>query len=197
MPGPVADELRLDVVLAAESRDETELQKRIQKYLETRITPDDPLSAWRDALHGGNASRGEVLFQARTELSCARCHRIGEIGGQVGPDLSSIAADRNREQLLESIVDPNRVITEGYAQTVILTEDGLMHTGLITSSTDDSLSLLDADGNTTVIDIDTIEEQKTGKSSMPDDLATKLTMSELRDLIEYLMHQGSAAGHRP
>ncbi len=188
--GQLPAEVRLDLLLAAESRNDPALDGHVDEYRLRHQDPNNRMTVFADVLAGGNGERGRKVFFEKTEVSCVRCHRIGEVGGQVGPDLSTIGQQKDRRYILESIVEPNRTITEGFAQSVIMTDDGLMHTGLVTAQTDTSLSLLDADGNTRTIDIETIEDRKTGLSSMPVDLSEKLTRFELRDLVEFLQQQG-------
>ncbi len=48
------------------------------------------------------------------ELTCGMCHKIGEEEGEMGPDLTSIGAMRDREYLRQSLMDPNAVIAEGF-----------------------------------------------------------------------------------
>ena len=60
----------------------------------------------------GNAAHGKELFTA----ACAVCHKLGDLGKEIGPVLTGIGA-HGPEQLLVSSVDPNRVIDAGYEVT--------------------------------------------------------------------------------
>ncbi len=68
------------------------------------------------------------------------CHRVGGRGGDTGPDLSKVGAQRNREYLLESIVVPNRQITPGY-QTATLALADHFYTGRLLSEDAESVKL--------------------------------------------------------
>ena len=181
-------ELRLDVVMAAENREEEAIVKRLAEYRKELLAYNDPSMVYTDTLYGGNAEAGKKVFSGKTEVSCVRCHRIHGVGGKVGPDLSGVAftKEKGRQYLLEAIADPNKAIAEGYAQIKIQTLDGLIITGIVKSETDNEIQLMDADENLIMVSKDDIEGTKPGLSSMPDDLAKQITPTEIRDLIEYL-----------
>ncbi len=181
------NELRLDYVMAAERRNEPEMAEALKQY-RTAIesAAADKTARLNDSRFGGNAERGRQIFFYKTEVSCVRCHNIDGTGGEVGPDLSGVAIDKTRDYLLESIVDPNKTVAEGFNQTIVLTTDGLTLTGLVKSESDEQLVLIDAEGIRTEIPIAEIEDRKAGKSSMPEDLVDKLSPREIRDLVEYL-----------
>lgn len=181
--------LRLDVALAAENRQTESLQEQLKVYNAAMIKSGDPASDYMDTLFGGNNDRGSKIFFEKTEVSCVRCHKIDGTGGEVGPDLSGIAIKRDRKYLMESIVHPNKDISEGFAQVKVQTVDGELFVGLVRKETDDYLVLLDADAKEIVIDQDDIDGVKPGQSSMPADLMKQLTKKELRDLVEYLSNR--------
>ncbi len=76
----------------------------------------------------GDASAGRRLF---AEAQCFACHRFRGEGGGVGPDLTAVAGRMNARDLLEAIVDPNRVISDQFAASTILTTDGRVITGRV------------------------------------------------------------------
>lgn len=181
--------LRLDVTLAAEGREEPAVKTELDEYMAAVVKPDDPASPYLDTVAGGDNDKGSRIFFGKTEVSCVRCHRIDGTGGAVGPELSSIGLTKDRKYLLEAIVHPNKIVAEGFAQVKVMTDEGDLFVGLIKRETDEALLLLDADGKEIVIDKETIEDQRPGQSSMPDDLAKHLTKKEIRDLVEYLSHR--------
>lgn len=182
-------ELRLDVALAAEQRAEKPIQEQLKIYTAAMVQPEEPGSAYLDTLVGGNHDAGSKIFYGKTEVSCVRCHTIDGTGGEVGPVLSGIGLTRDRKYLMESIVHPNKDISEGFAQVKVQTDDGALHVGIVKKETDEYLVLLDADGKEIVLEQDSIEGVKPGQSSMPDDLVKQLTKLEIRDLVEYLSHR--------
>ena len=186
--GNVAAEVRLDVLTAARTRDEAELKERLARY-EAARPKDDPLAAWRECADGGDAERGRQIFFERAQVSCVRCHKVGGAGGEVGPDLSKLAADKPREYLLEAIVLPSKTIAKNYESVIVRDLDGVTHTGVLKQETETELQIMTAEGNLVAIDKQNIEARKPGKSAMPEDLTKHLTPFELRDLVEFLAAQ--------
>jgi len=197
--GTLNPELELDVIKACEARGGS-MAELAQDYMKSLAEKSVIADRYLWAMKGGNAEKGEVVFREKTEVSCVRCHRIDGTGGKVGPDLSGVGKQYDRRGVLESIVDPNLKIADGFGQIIVATDDGLMHTGVVKEETDTQLALMDQDGNVTWLDVDTIEGRKQGKSSMPEDLVDQLSKDELRDLVEYLVGRvtpmgPAAAGH--
>ncbi len=184
--GNLDPNLRLDVELVAAKTKVDSLRKQFNKYQSDINRAKDPIGKYSTSLFGGDAEAGRKLFYGKTELSCVRCHQVNQVGGEVGPNLSIVGKEKDRKYLLESIVVPNRTVADGYAQLVIRTIDGEQITGIVKSQNDVELQLMDSDGKLKTVLKEDIEEQKTGKSSMPEDLITKLSKAELRDLIAYL-----------
>jgi quinoprotein glucose dehydrogenase len=147
---------------------------------------EDMVAAWSDTLEGGDVARGRDLFFTKGEVSCVRCHHAEGKGGDVGPKLDGIAATKQRPYLLESIVAPNVTVAEAYRTTVILTDEGMTVAGILMSEDADTVKLKMADGTVKNVPVASIDERTSGPSSMPADLAGKLTRRELRDLIAWL-----------
>jgi len=185
LAGTVAPEVHLDLLEAAAKRPTNGIPEKLQRFEASR-RGDDPLSAWRESLVGGDASRGRSIFFERAQVSCVRCHKIDGQGGDVGPDLSRIASDQPRESLLEAIVDPNRKIAKGFETAVLVTDLGKVHVGIIKSENDDTIELMTAEGKLLTLNKEEIEERASGKSAMPEDLVKQLSKSDLRDLVEFL-----------
>ena len=146
------------------------------------------LDQYKECLYGGNADSGRKIFFDKPEASCIRCHHIGNKGGDVGPNLSDVGLRTKREYILESIVDPNKVIAPGFESAFVKTKDGQRLTGVVKKDDDKVLVLADGNGVVT-IQKDNIESRKTGQSPMPQDISKQLTKAELRDLVEYLSSQ--------
>jgi quinoprotein glucose dehydrogenase len=184
LAGGVPDDTRLDVLAAARSRQTDSLKELLARY-EQSLPQDDALAAHRPALVGGNKNRGREVFR-RAETSCVRCHKVQGVGGDVGPDLSRIAADKDRAYLLESVVIPNNTIAKDFESVLLITDDGKVHSGIIRQEDAKNVRIVTAEGNIVTVAKDTIEERRVGKSAMPDDLTKHITPLELRDLVEYL-----------
>ena len=187
LAGEFPADSELDLVAATESRLRRSVKAKFAEY-ESRRKPDDALAAWRTCLEGGDAERGKRLFFERGQLSCVRCHKIGGTGGDVGPELTKIAGDKekHREYLLESIVAPSKTIAKNFETVVIQDTDGRQHTGILKQEDTEKLTLMTAEGKLVTIPLAEIDARKPGKSSMPEDLTKHVTKHELRDLVEFL-----------
>ncbi|WDQ18399.1 PVC-type heme-binding CxxCH protein [Rhodopirellula sp. P2] len=160
-----------------------ELLDRIQRETQARLARLDRLLP---KLSQGDAERGRQLFFSE-KSKCATCHRVGSKGGQIGPDLTTIGANRADRDLLESIVFPSATIVRDYETYSVLTVDGRVLTGLIARETSDALHLQQQTGEPVAIAHDDIEEMVPSiVSTMPSDLDKTLSESELADVVAYL-----------
>ena len=176
--------LVLDLLEAARQRKHPELESRLETIRQG--VSADPLGEYAPVLTGGDAERGRRLFFEKAEVYCMRCHKVDGRGGEVGPDLSKVAGQQNRQYLLEAVLNPDKTIARGYEPVVILTTDGKQVAGTLREETEQQVTLITAEGNLVTVNKQQIEERARGKSAMPEDLAKKLTKFELRDLVEYL-----------
>ncbi|QDU94691.1 PVC-type heme-binding CxxCH protein [Lignipirellula cremea] len=181
----IAADTRLDVLEAARHSKAPAALELVAKY-ESTFSPDNPLSPYLDALHGGDRELGEQIFLERREVSCVRCHKIGEQGSEVGPELTKIGVDKKREYLLEAIVAPNRSIAKDFASVQVITDEGKAYTGIIKVDDDKELRLMLADGQQVSIPQESIEARRAAASAMPDDLIKQLSPHDLRNLVEFL-----------
>jgi len=132
----------------------------------------------------GVAKRGALLFE---KVQCAKCHRYGERGETVGPDLTNVSKRFQKKEILESILFPSQVISDQYASQTIITKEGATYVGMVAPSGDGSLVVLQANGEKEVISEEQIEERSRNKvSAMPDGLLNSLTLEEVADLFAYL-----------
>ncbi|MCA9150344.1 MAG: HEAT repeat domain-containing protein [Planctomycetales bacterium] len=180
--------VHLETLAAAADRESPQIKQLVAAYEATR-DPDSMTDQYRETLEGGNAARGRTIFLEKTAVSCVRCHRIFRQGGEVGPELTRIGADKQRDYLLEAIVDPNKTIAKGFESALIIDTDGRTHVGLIKSESDEEITLIDAEFKLHTIAKSDIDERASSKSAMPADLMTHLSKAELRDLIEFLANQ--------
>ena len=137
----------------------------------------------------GNPQRGEALFR-RQDMGCLKCHAIGGAGGSVGPDLVSIGASAQVDYLVDSLLNPNKQIKEGYHSLVVANDQGKIFTGIKVAETDNDLVLKNAAGEEIAIPLKSIDEQVNGGSLMPAGLTDVLTRGELLDLTRFLSELG-------
>ncbi|MEX2140976.1 MAG: PVC-type heme-binding CxxCH protein [Pirellulales bacterium] len=130
----------------------------------------------------GDAGRGLAVFEKR----CATCHRWGDRGQEVGPDLAALT-DRLPGTMLVSIFDPNRAVEAKYVSYTATTRQGLSHTGVLAQESDTSITLAKADGKREALLRSEIEElTSSGKSLMPEGLESELTEQDVADLLTFL-----------
>ena len=142
------------------------------------------LAAFAPALQlVGDSARGTLVF----ERNCMNCHKVGDRGKAVGPDLSATQFGEP-EAMLTHILDPNRYVAPNYVQYVVSDKGGRVYTGMIASETASSLTLRRAEGVEDTILRQQVEEiVSTGKSLMPEDFATKLSHQEAADLLAFVL----------
>jgi putative heme-binding domain-containing protein len=132
--------------------------------------------------------RGREVFRNEEKSLCTKCHRVGNHGGRIGPDLSGIGRRFSRIHVIESILEPSRTITPSYATLAIARKDGRVVTGVRIAETERSIVLGDNTGGThEILKVDIEEALQQQQSTMPDGLEKRLTEAEFVDLIAYLM----------
>jgi len=130
----------------------------------------------------GDAAKGAKLFAK----ACATCHKLGDVGQNVGPDFAAIG-DKSPQGLLTAILDPNRAVEARYINYVASTKKGLILTGILTSETSTSITLTANDGKQHQLLRNEIDDlSSTGQSMMPEGLEKDLSPQDLADLIEHI-----------
>lgn len=144
-----------------------------------------------DAMTLGDAQRGATLVDA-----CIACHRIGELGAVIGPDLTSIGTTLSPERITEEILWPGRQVKKGYTMLQVTTQDGVVHHGYErrTRQSEESGDLvmrqLTAESFIT-LPRDQIVSRQTLVSPMPVGLTAGMTQQQLLDMIRYVITLGT------
>ncbi len=143
---------------------------------------------------GRNFEKGRTLFG---ETSCFSCHRYALEGGAQGPDLTVVGNRFSPKDLLESIIEPSKQVSDQYQAVVITTDNARVVTGRIVNLNGDSMqiitNMLDPN-NMTSIDRTKIESIEPSKvSMMPAGLLDTLTEEEIFDLLAYTLSRGNPA----
>jgi len=194
--GTVPAELKLDVLDAASVRSTIKDLKLHAPLREKVATYDKQVRAKAgmnltirnsEALAGGDADRGRNLFLNNSAVYCQRCHKLDGQGGEVGPVMNGIAKDKTREYMLESIVNPNGQIAQGYQSVILNLLDGKTVSGVLRSKDKKTYVLVTPENKVLSILAEDVESEKPDKSAMPEDLYKKLSKRELRDIVEFLM----------
>jgi putative heme-binding domain-containing protein len=139
-----------------------------------------------------NVLQAEVMKTASPErgaavlakVRCLDCHKFGDKGQGLGPDLSTVNSRFQPADILESIVLPSKVISDQYKPITVAIEDGRVLSGMPIVADGPNLVLLISDGSKITIPKDEIEEQKPSPISvMPEGLLDPLSYQEIADLI--------------
>jgi putative heme-binding domain-containing protein len=138
----------------------------------------------------GSVEQGERLFATSAEITCRQCHRIGQVGNAVGPDLDGVGLQMTSAELLASILHPSEKVDPRYRGRVILTTDGQIITGIVASESQQAITLIDSTGKPQIIPMESIEQMQSGtKSIMPELLFSGLTERQAADLLAFLSEQ--------
>lgn len=154
---------------------------------------DELAAVTATGMQNRNFDNGQKMF---TAAGCYACHRFNNQGGMNGPDLTTAGRRYSVKDLLDQVVNPSKVINEQFAAITVVTEDGLVHNGVVVNLNGDRLTLNTdlTDPNQRVnIDRSKIEELFVSKTSpMPAGLLNRMTEDEILDLTAYLISGGDA-----
>ena len=166
------------------------------------LKPDHPfVRDWKlkDLLPAiGQVKRGRSFESGRaafTQTGCSQCHRFGGEGGSVGPDLSGVGRRLSPRALLESIVQPSKVIAHGYATTEIKTKSGELVAGRVEREDAREVVLRPLSATEEAVTIPKAEIQKRAlskTSNMPTGMLNTLQQDQVLDLLAYLLSGGDA-----
>ena len=133
----------------------------------------------------GEASRGRTTFQAR----CATCHKLGNEGFALGPDLVTVKSG-GKEKLLTNMLDPNREVNSNFLSYLVETKDGDSYVGIIASENAAGLTLRMAGGVEQHVQRSKIATmQSQGRSLMPEGLEERMSQQDMADLLEFILAQ--------
>jgi putative heme-binding domain-containing protein len=152
---------------------------------------DDLLADVEAGLHGRDFENGRRMFMI---TACFKCHRFAGNGGIVGPDLTAVSRRYNARTILESLIEPSKVISDQYEASIFVLDSGLQVTGRIVNLNSDKImvseNMLDPGKLTTVLRSEVEEQFVSQVSMMPEGLLNNLTRDEVLDLVAYLQSGG-------
>ena len=165
------------------------------------VSPKGPGKNWKvedavalfDAnLENRNFENGKAMYNATT---CSRCHAMKGEGGNVGPDLTNLGTRFSKKDMLESIIDPNKTVSDQYAATQIMLRNGTSVVGRIVNQ--DKMAYYVSQNPYDPDQLEKISKKNVRSlkyspvSSMLPGLINSLNADELKDLMAYLMSGGS------
>ncbi|HUG68948.1 MAG TPA: PVC-type heme-binding CxxCH protein, partial [Pirellulaceae bacterium] len=187
----IAD-LKLDQKQALSNHPDKQLQARATKLLAASgglPNPDRELVLQEKlalAKRTGDVTLGKAVFKKQ----CAKCHKHGGEGENIGPDLTGMAVHPKTE-LLTHILDPSRSVEGNFRIYTILTDAGRVYTGMLASETRTSLELIDAEAKRHAIQRSEIDELLASrKSLMPEGFEKQASDEDIVNLLEFLTAKG-------
>ena len=184
--GRISPEIQLEVLETATtiSRNSPDLKMQLENY-NNYINKQDIMTRYGVALKGGNAEKGNSIFFGNAQAQCSKCHALKQIDKQVGPSLEGIAKRHSREYLLQSIVDPQAEITQGYGIVTVQLTDGRTISGTLISKEGNRITIKLPDNSLENFAASELKSQSKPIGTMPD-FKTILNLRQVRDLVAYL-----------
>ena len=164
--------------------------KAQQRTVVQEWKPAQLLPAIDATAKGRNWTNGRQAF---VDAQCVACHKMGNQGGGVGPDLTAVSSRFTRRDMLESLLEPSKVVSEQFMNTTFTLNDGEELTGRIVDETGDKVVIYvnPFTQDPTVIKKADIKSRQAAKlSPMPEGLANVLTKEDILDLLAYLESGG-------
>jgi putative membrane-bound dehydrogenase-like protein len=179
LPGPLFRAVR-DSLLANPVRSVRVLAR---EYLSAGTEKEEMQRRAVRHLPAAQAEQGRTLFYSK----CAVCHRAGQGGGRVGPDLTQVRSKFGDEGLVNAIVHPSDGIAHGYSSLQITLKNGSVLFGVLLAEGDGTLTLRDARGETHTLVVDRIAaRRRLDVSLMPGPDELNLSAEEVADLAQFL-----------
>ncbi len=180
---PVSNQL--NIILSAEKKASAELKKALANYEKT-LDKSDPLAAFAVTLEGGNLENGRKIFFQDGAANCAQCHKVGDRGGEAGPNLLGVGGRHDTKYLLESIIAPSAALTPGYTMIAVTMKDGALVSGLLMENTDSTVVVRNPETKKdTICKKEDIANLPPSMSPMPP-MGAILPKDKIRDLITFL-----------
>lgn len=159
----------------------------VAKVEEQNEARKEKLTSLVAEIEKGDPEQGKLHFKAG-KGACITCHKIGEEGKMIGPDLSKLGNIRKPVDFIESILYPSESIARDYESYLVTLKDDSQHIGVIHEETEQVVFLTDMTGLVHELDRNKIKEiQRNPYSLMPVGLDQSMEQQELLDLVSYLM----------
>ncbi|MEQ9407971.1 MAG: DUF1080 domain-containing protein [Fuerstiella sp.] len=190
------DLARLQPILDAQPESDVPVLSSVPRKFVREWTMEELVPLLQTGLTGRNFEHGRQMFGA---ASCFACHRFDNQGGAVGPDLTALSGRFSPRDILESVLEPSKQISDQYGSVQIVTLDGKVVIGRIINLAGDSFRVqtdMLKPGALTSVDRKQIEEIVESRvSMMPKGLLNTLNQEEVLDLMAYLLSRGDR--HHP
>lgn len=150
------------------------------------VTVEDVLAA----LPKADPKRGRLLALHPAGVACAACHRHAGRGNDFGPELTGIGKRADARHIIQSILEPSAVITEGFNLHVITTETG-MASGVLLEESGLAVTLgLPSGQRSRIMRADIVAHETLPVSAMPP-FSAVLDAQSCADIVAFLMQGGA------
>lgn len=181
----------LEAVLAKQPTTEDPYAELKARPFVKKWTVDDLLEDVNTRLADRDLENGRQMFGV---AQCYKCHRINRQGGIVGPDLTGLGRRYNNKDLLDSLINPSKSVSDQYEATMFLLDNGQTVVGRVANLNGKNYMVIEdmlKPGKFTNVNVDQVEAMKPSKNSMmPEGLLDNLTKEEILDLIAFLKASG-------
>jgi putative membrane-bound dehydrogenase-like protein len=136
----------------------------------------------------GNPEAGRNVFFDGEKSLCVKCHRVGDKGEFVGPELTGLGNRFSKAYIIESILEPSRTVSPSFESARVELKSGRILIGIKVAESESSITLVDSETKKHVLARSGIEmTTKQPGSAMPDGLEKRLTEDEFVDLVSFLV----------
>jgi uncharacterized repeat protein (TIGR03806 family) len=188
--GPPSSPLKNDVAAIARTSPIVEVRDLFERF----VPETERLKRLGDVIDrasilalSGDSARGKSVFTTNAAAQCKSCHKAGDVGETVGPDLTKIGGKYDKSGLLDQILEPSKTIEPAFTTYLLETKDGRVVSGLLVEKTASGVVLKDAQGKTVQCSNNEIERMVPQlRSLMPDLLLRDLTAQQVADLLAFL-----------
>jgi putative heme-binding domain-containing protein len=132
----------------------------------------------------GDAAQGQAIFNGKGV--CLSCHRVGDRGSRMGPNLSDIATKQTVDELRQALLSPNPEVDPANRSYRVVTADGKTITGKLLNQDVYSLQMLDAKEQLVAFQKAGLREYGFAPTPAMPSYQDKLSAAEQTDVIAYL-----------
>ncbi|WP_437221944.1 PVC-type heme-binding CxxCH protein [Planctomicrobium sp. SH661] len=158
--------------------------------LSQQLQPATIDSALKD-LANADPARGEILFKHRGGAGCFKCHSLDTTRNGFGPNLADLGRRADPKHIVQSMIDPSAVITEGFTLQQIVMDDGRIYSGVLLEESGLFVSLGLTTGEAVKLRKQEIETRQSARISAMPSQAQLLTSQQIADLTAFLLTQKS------
>ena len=151
-----------------------------------KLTPEEIFEFQNRQEQPGSAEAGRPIY----DKQCASCHRFGEIGKDVGPDLTTIASRFKKKDVLEAILWPSKVISDQYKSEMVELKDGSVITGVLVRENAISVLLRTAENPDRPVQVPKAKIATRAESTvslMPEGLLDGYTQADIANLLTFVL----------